>query len=71
MMTLGATQEELRLTYTEAQQKALRSADKATTQGRKQSLQLNGSAQEALRKMVTVSWEKRRNSTLADIVSKS
>ncbi|GBM56262.1 TBC1 domain family member 2B [Araneus ventricosus] len=37
------------------------------SKGRKQSLQLNGSAQEALKKMVQVSWEKRRNSTLADI----
>ncbi|KAF8782030.1 TBC1 domain family member 2B like protein [Argiope bruennichi] len=58
MMTLGANRDEVRLTYTEAQQKALRSTDKAATQGRKQSLQLNGSAQEALKKMVQVSWEK-------------
>ncbi|KAG8191673.1 hypothetical protein JTE90_016460 [Oedothorax gibbosus] len=67
MVTLGTTKEEMRLTYTEAQQKALRSTDKPSTQGRKQSLQLNGSAPDALRKMVAVSWEKRRNSTLADI----
>lgn len=32
MVTLGTTQEELRLTYTEAQQKALRSTDKPTSQ---------------------------------------
>nr|XP_042899768.1 TBC1 domain family member 2B-like [Parasteatoda tepidariorum] len=68
MVTLGKTPEELRLTYTEAQQKALRTTTKSSAQvGRKQSLQLNGGAQEALRKMVQVSWEKRRNSTLADI----
>ncbi|GIY09355.1 hypothetical protein CEXT_213031 [Caerostris extrusa] len=34
MVTLGATQTEMRLTYTEDQQKALRSADKATTKVR-------------------------------------
>ncbi|GBM56268.1 hypothetical protein AVEN_151946-1 [Araneus ventricosus] len=32
IVTLGANREEVRLTYTEAQQKALRSADKTATQ---------------------------------------
>ncbi|XP_054706992.1 uncharacterized protein LOC129216802 [Uloborus diversus] len=68
MVTLGTKPEELKLTYTDAQQKALRSTDAPSTHlGRKGSLQLNGGAQKALRKMVAVSWEKRRNSTFADI----